>query len=71
MGLVGRFSVFALYHQVEVRDAGRGTCRVGDLTEELCHIPLAMGWHPVRIYGDRPKERARFTVLSDREGAGS
>jgi hypothetical protein len=44
---------------------------VGELTEELGNIPLAMGWHPVRIYGDRPKERARFTVLSDREGAGS
>jgi hypothetical protein len=126
MGLVGRFSVFPMYHQLEVRDAADGVdcpqwetgeepvlaasqCIVlatrsdleGDvqvevwvgasdqepagpllyegellvteegavvgnsLTEELHPVPLPVGWHPVRIYADRPTEPARFTVLFD------
>jgi hypothetical protein len=132
MGLAGRFWVFPLYHQVEVRDAadggtcpewetgeeavlageqcivlatrldlegsveievwvsahperpagwllfdgellttGQGVVVGSSLTEELYPIPLAIGWHPVQIYADRPKEPARFTVLFDHEGAGS
>ena len=132
MGLAGRFSVFPLYHQVEVRDAadggtcpewetgeeavlageqcivlatrldlegpveievwvdtrpeqpagwllfagellttGQGAVVGSSLTEELYPIPLAIGWHPVRIYADRPQEPARFTVLFDGEPAGS
>lgn len=130
MGLVGRFSVFALYHQVQVRDAGGGTCPewetgeeqvlageqcivlatrpdlegdvevevwvgaidgepagpllyqgellvteqgavVGSsLTEELYPVPLPVGWHPVRIYADRPTDPARFTVVFDGEPSG-
>jgi hypothetical protein len=131
MGLAGRFSVFPLYHQLEVRDAAAGVdcpqwetgeepvlaasqCVVlatrsdleGDvevevwvgavdqqpagpllfegellvteqgavvgssLTEELHPIPLPVGWHPVRIWGDRPSEPARFTVVFDGSPAG-
>jgi len=131
MGLVGRFSVFALYHQLEVRDAANVECPqwesgeepvlageqcivlatrpdlegdvevevwvgaidgepagpllyqgellvteqgavVGSsLTEELHPVPLPIGWHPVRIWADRPSEPARFTVLFDSQPASS
>jgi hypothetical protein len=123
MGLVGRFSVFPMYHQLEVRDAATTDCPewesgeepvlaarqcivlatrsdlegpvevevwvgatdgepagpllyegellvteqgavVGSsLTEELHPVPLPIGWHPVRIWADRPTEPARFVVL--------
>jgi hypothetical protein len=130
MGLAGRFSVFALYHQLEVRDAAAADCPqwesgeepvlagtqcivlatrpdlegpvqvevwvgalagepagpllyegellvtergavVGSsLTEELYPVALPIGWHPVRIYADRPTEPARFTVVFDGEPTG-
>ena len=41
------------------------------LTEELDHVPLPTGWHPVRVYADRPTDAARFTVLFDGEPASS
>jgi hypothetical protein len=129
MGLVGRFSVFPMYHQVEVRDAASVDCPqwetgeepvlageqcivlatrsdlegevqlevwvggldgepaghllfegellvteqgavVGSsLTEELHPIALAIGWHPLRIYADRPSDPARFTVVFDSQPA--
>jgi hypothetical protein len=125
MGLVGRFQVFPLYHQLELRDATSTDCPQWDtgeepvlageqcivlatrpdldgpvqveiwvgaidsqsagpllyegellvtehgavvgssLTEELHPIPLRIGWHPVRIWADRPTEPTRFTVLFD------
>lgn len=130
MGLVGRFRVFPLYHQLEVRDAASADCPqwetgeepvlagtgcivlatrsdldgpvevevwvgatiaeppgpllhegellvteqgavVGSsLTEELYPVPLPVGWHPVRIYADRPTDPARFTVVFDGEPSG-
>ena len=130
MGLVGRFSVFPMYHQVEVRDAASVDCPqwetgeepvlageqcivlatrsdlegdvqleiwvgaidgepvgpllfdgellvteqgalVGSsLTEELYRIALPIGWHPLRIYADRPTDPARFTVVFDGEPGG-
>jgi hypothetical protein len=129
MGLVGRFSVFPLYHQLEVRDAAavdcpqwesgeepvlagtqcivlatrpdlegpvqvevwvgaldgepagllyegellvteRGAVVGSSLTEELYPLALPIGWHPVRIYADRPTEPARFTVVFDGEPTG-
>jgi hypothetical protein len=129
MGLVGRFSVFPMYHQVEVRDAATVDCPqwesgeepvlaasqcivlatrldlegdvqfevwlgaidgkppgpllfdgellvtehgalVGSsLTEELYPIALPIGWHPVRIYADRPTDPAHFTVVFDGQPA--
>jgi hypothetical protein len=130
MGLAGRFSLFPLHHQLEVRDAaGVGDCPqwesgeepvlaasqcivlatrpdldgpvqvevwvgaldkepagallyegelqvtehgvvVGSsLTEELHPIALPIGWHPVRIWADRPTEPAHFTVLFDGQPA--
>jgi hypothetical protein len=123
MGLAGRFSVFPMYHQLEVRDAASVDCPqwetgeepvlaasqcivlatrsdlegevqvevwvggldgepagpllfegellvteqgavVGSsLTEELYSIALPIGWHPLRIYADRPTDAARFTVV--------
>jgi hypothetical protein len=131
MGLVGRFRVFPMYHQLEVRDAAgvedcpqwetgeepvlaasqcivlatrsdldgdvevevwvgaidqepagpllyegellvteQGAVVGSSLTEELHPIPLPIGWHPVRIYVDRPSEPARFTVVFDGSPAG-
>jgi hypothetical protein len=130
MGLVGRFLVFALYHQLEVRDAASLDCPqwesgeepvlagtqcivlatrsdlegpvqvevwvgaldgepagpllyegellvteqgavVGSsLTEELYPVALPIGWHPVRIWADRPTEPSRFTVVFDGEPTG-
>jgi hypothetical protein len=130
MGLVGRFSVFPLYHQLEVRDAASLDCPqwesgeepvlagtqcivlatradlegpievevwvgaldgepagpllydgellvteqgavVGSsLTEELYPVAMPIGWHPVRIWADRPTEPARFTVVFDGEPTG-
>lgn len=40
------------------------------LTEELYPVPLPVGWHPVRIYADRPTDPARFTVVFDGEPSG-
>jgi hypothetical protein len=126
MGLVGRFSVFPMYHQLEVRDAAsadgcpqwetgeepvlaasqcivlatrsdlegevqvevwvggldgepagpllfdgellvteQGVVVGSSLTEELHPIGLPIGWHPLRIYADRPTDAARFTVVFD------
>lgn len=41
------------------------------LTEELHPIALPIGWHPVRIWADRPTEPARFTVVFDGQPASS
>lgn len=49
----------------ELLTTGQGIV-VGNSLADLHHISLPIGWHPLRIYGDRPVDPARFTVLVDR-----
>jgi hypothetical protein len=52
----------------ELLTTGQGMV-VGNSLTGLHHISLPIGWHPIRIYGDRPADPARFTVLVDRQPA--
>jgi hypothetical protein len=49
----------------ELMTTGQGMV-VGNSLTDLHHIPLPIGWHRLRIYGDPPTDPARFTVLVDR-----
>ena len=49
----------------ELLTTGQGMV-VGSSLTELHHIPLTIGWHPVRVYADPPTDPARLTVLVDR-----
>ena len=46
----------------ELLTTGQGIL-VGNSLTELHHVGLPIGWHPVRIYAERPSNPARFTVL--------
>jgi hypothetical protein len=61
-------AVGALLFDGELLTTGQGI-KVGNSLTDLHHIPLPIGWHPVRIYADPPTDPARFTVLVDRRPA--
>jgi hypothetical protein len=48
----------------ELLTTGQGIL-VGNSLTELHHVPLPIGWHPIRIYAEPPGNPARFTVLLD------
>jgi hypothetical protein len=48
----------------ELLTTGQGIL-VGNSLTELHHVPLPIGWHPIRIYAEPPSNPARFTVLLD------
>jgi hypothetical protein len=48
----------------ELQTTGHGIL-VGNPLTELHRVALPIGWHPVRIYGDRPALPARFLVVLD------
>lgn len=52
----------------ELLTTGQGMV-VGSSLTELHHVPLPIGWHPVRVYADPPTDPARLTVLVDRRPA--
>jgi hypothetical protein len=52
----------------ELLTTGQGIL-VGNSLTELHHVPLPIGWHPIRIYAEPPSNPARFTVLLDHRPA--
>jgi len=48
----------------ELLTTGQGIL-VGNSLTELHHVPLSIGWHPIRIYAEPPGNPARLTVLLD------
>jgi hypothetical protein len=46
----------------ELLTTGQGAL-VGNSLTELHHIPLPIGWHPIRIYADHPTNPSRFTIM--------
>jgi hypothetical protein len=61
-------AVGALLFDGELMTTGQGMM-VGNSLTDLHHIPVPIGWHRLRIYGDPPTDPARFTVLVDRRPA--
>jgi hypothetical protein len=53
----------------ELLTTGQGIL-VGNSLTDLHHVGLPIGWHPIRIYADRPANPARFTVLLELRSAG-
>ena len=53
----------------ELLTTGQGIV-VGNSLTDLHHLPLPIGWHPVRIYAEPPTDAARLTVLLDPRAAG-
>jgi hypothetical protein len=53
----------------ELLTTGQGIL-VGNSLTDLHHVGLPIGWHPIRIYADRPTNPARFTVLLELRPAG-
>jgi hypothetical protein len=49
----------------ELLTTGEGAAVGNPLAGDQQRVPLPIGWHPVRIYGDRPREPARFLVVFD------
>jgi hypothetical protein len=52
----------------ELLTTGQGIL-VGNSLTELHHVPVPIGWHPIRIYTEPPSNPARFTVLLDHRPA--
>jgi hypothetical protein len=52
----------------ELLTTGQGIL-VGNSLTELHHVPVPIGWHPIRIYAEPPSNPARFTVLLDHRPA--
>lgn len=49
----------------ELLTAGQGVL-IGNSLTELYHVPLPIGWYPVRIYADQPTNPSRFTIMFER-----
>jgi hypothetical protein len=54
-----------LLFEGELLTTGEGAAVGNPLADELHRVPLPIGWHPVRIYGDQPRDPARFLVVFD------
>jgi hypothetical protein len=63
------FAAGELVFEGELLTTGHGIV-VGNSLTDLHHIPLPIGWHPVRIHADPPIDPSQFTVLFDRRPAG-
>jgi hypothetical protein len=59
-----------LLYDGELLVTEQGAVVGSSLTEELYPVAMPIGWHPVRIWADRPTEPARFTVVFDGEPTG-
>lgn len=54
-----------LLFEGELLTTGEGAAVGNPLAGDLHRVPLPIGWHPVRIYGDQPRDPARFLVVFD------
>jgi hypothetical protein len=49
----------------ELLTTGEGAAVGNPLAGDVHRVPLPIGSHPVRIYGDQPRDPARFLVVFD------